>query len=100
VRSSPRWASTRHTSLWNEGVSALFMSSQLTPEMPSSCVTNLRNSWLLRAIRALNLNISGTICFAQNKPETPETKIAILCAVHEHTTCKKIYAIIHHDSLF
>jgi hypothetical protein len=33
------------------------MNSYLAPKMSSFCVANLRNSWLLRAIRALNLNI-------------------------------------------
>jgi len=30
------------------------------------CVANLANSWLLPAIRALNLNILDAIYFAQN----------------------------------
>jgi hypothetical protein len=42
------------------------MNSYLAPEMPSFCVANLRNSWLLRAIRALNLGISGTIYFVHD----------------------------------
>lgn len=40
-----------------QGTSDLFMNSHLAPKMPSFCVANLRNSTLLRAIRALNLNI-------------------------------------------
>ena len=35
----------------------LFVNSYLMPKMSSFCVANLRNSLLLRAIRALNLNI-------------------------------------------
>jgi hypothetical protein len=45
------------------------MNSYLAPKMSSFCVPNLRNSQLLRAIRALNLNILDTIYFAQNKSE-------------------------------
>jgi hypothetical protein len=48
------------------------MNSYLAPKMSSFCVANLRNSQLLRAIRALNLNILDTIYFAQNKSEVPE----------------------------
>jgi hypothetical protein len=47
------------------------MNSYLAPKMPSFCVANLRNSQLLRAIRALKLNILNTIYFAQNKSEVP-----------------------------
>lgn len=47
------------------------MNSYLMPKMPSFCVANLRNSLLLRAILALNLNILGTTYFAQNKSEAP-----------------------------
>ncbi|GMR08518.1 MAG: hypothetical protein BMS9Abin26_1523 [Gammaproteobacteria bacterium] len=47
------------------------MNLHLTSKISSFCVANLRNSWLLRAIRALNLNILDTICFAQNKSEVP-----------------------------
>jgi hypothetical protein len=47
------------------------MNSYLAPKMSSFCVANLRNSQLLRAIRALNLNILDTIYFAQNKSEVP-----------------------------
>ena len=32
------------------------MNENLESKMPSFFVTNLRNSWLLRAIRALNVN--------------------------------------------
>ncbi|MEE9492590.1 MAG: hypothetical protein V3W04_04340 [Gammaproteobacteria bacterium] len=50
------------------------MNLHLTPELSSFFVAsrapalgaNLRNSLLLRAIRALNLNNSGAICFVQN----------------------------------
>jgi len=55
------------------GTSGLFMSSTLAPEpgqiKGSFCVVNFRNSLLLRATHALNLNISATIYFVQNKPE-------------------------------
>ncbi|GMR08210.1 MAG: hypothetical protein BMS9Abin26_1215 [Gammaproteobacteria bacterium] len=47
------------------------MNLHLTPKISSFCVANLRNSWLLRAVRALNLNILDAICFVQNKPEVP-----------------------------
>jgi len=40
-----------------QGASNLFVNSHLTPKMSSFYVANLRNSLLLRAIRALNLNI-------------------------------------------
>jgi hypothetical protein len=47
------------------------MHSYLAPKMSNFCVANLRNSQLLRAIRALNLNILNTFYFAQNKSEVP-----------------------------
>ncbi len=63
------------------------MNSYLMPKISSFCVAyrdvgeereqgkgsfeNLRNSRLLRAICALNLNILGTTYFAQNKSEAP-----------------------------
>jgi hypothetical protein len=47
------------------------MNSYFAPKMSSFYVPNLRNSQLLRAIRALNLNILNTIYFAQNKSEPP-----------------------------
>jgi len=47
------------------------MNSYLVSKMSSFCVANLRNSQLLRAIRALNLNILDTIYFVQNKSEVP-----------------------------
>jgi hypothetical protein len=40
----------------NPGTFDLFMNSYLAPKISSFCVAHLRNSWLLRAIRALNLN--------------------------------------------
>ena len=47
------------------------MNLHLTPKTSSFCVANLRNSGLLRAIRALNLNVLDAICFVQNKSEVP-----------------------------
>ena len=53
------------------------MNSYLASELSSFCAANLRNSQLLRAIRALhptgmiNLDSSDTIYFAQNKSEVP-----------------------------
>jgi len=47
------------------------MNSYLIPEILSFCVVNLRNSPLLPAIHAWNLNISDTIYFVQNKSESP-----------------------------
>jgi len=41
------------------------MNSYLAPKMPRLCVANLRNSLVLRAIRALILNIFNTIYFVQ-----------------------------------
>ena len=41
-----------------KGTSDLFMNSYLVPKISSFCVVNLRDSLLLHAIRALNLNIS------------------------------------------
>ena len=47
------------------------MNSFLVSEISSFRVANIRNSELLRAIRALNLKISDTIYFVQNKSELP-----------------------------
>jgi len=47
------------------------MNSLLTPELSNFFVANLRNSSLLRAICALNLNNSGASCFVQNQPGVP-----------------------------
>ncbi|GMR07383.1 MAG: hypothetical protein BMS9Abin26_0386 [Gammaproteobacteria bacterium] len=54
-----------------QGTSDLFMNLHLTSRISSFCVAKLRNSRLLRAIRALNLNILDAICFVQNKSEVP-----------------------------
>ena len=53
------------------------MNAYLVSKMSSFCVARsdqgwLRNSQLLHAIRALNLNIWFTIYFAQNKSEVPK----------------------------
>jgi len=40
--------------------------------MSNFFVANLRNSQLLRAIRASNLNILNPIYFFQNHPEVPQ----------------------------
>ena len=53
------------------GTSDLFVNSYLAFKRSSFGVANLRNSWLLRAIPALNLNILNTIYFAQNRSEVP-----------------------------
>jgi hypothetical protein len=49
------------------------MNSHLAAKTPSFCVANLRNSWLLRAIGALNLNL-----FAGNplRPEQSRSSLA------------------------
>jgi len=47
------------------------MNLYFMPELFSFCVVNLRNSPLLRAIHAWNLNSSDTIHFVQNKSESP-----------------------------
>jgi hypothetical protein len=41
------------------GPSNTFVNAYLAPEMPWLCVANLRNSWLLRAIRAFIQHGSG-----------------------------------------
>ncbi|GMR08934.1 MAG: hypothetical protein BMS9Abin26_1944 [Gammaproteobacteria bacterium] len=47
------------------------MNLHLTSKISSFYVANLRNSRLLRVVRALNLNILDAICFVQNKSEVP-----------------------------
>ena len=60
------------------------MDSYLAIKISSFCVANLRNSQLLRAIRALNLNILITIYFAQNKSEVPYNNSSVT-ACRENT---------------
>jgi len=48
---------SRHAWTCASGTSDRFMNSYLAPRMPSFVVAKLRNSWLLRVLGALNLNI-------------------------------------------
>jgi len=47
------------------------MTRQIAPALSDFGVANLRNSALLRAIRALNSNSADTICSAQTYSEVP-----------------------------
>ncbi len=47
------------------------MNSYLVSKLSSFYVANLRNSQLLRAIRALNLKKLDTIYFAQTRSDAP-----------------------------
>ena len=47
------------------------MNEDLEPKMPNLFVANLRNSGLLRAISALNLNILNLNLFRPDLPEVP-----------------------------
>jgi len=58
--SSPAWASLHplfSTARWLQGTSDQIMNSYLAPKMSSFIVAKLRNSQLLRALDASNLNI-------------------------------------------